>query len=144
MSCGDLRASISKCLDKALKVREDLGLQKADVFFITRTWNGERVGDNGFSDQTTKVSPIPEIVDLSHDIRVQQGGSYKQGDLILKGFSRNAYPQEQTFRTDTGIKNVEKFIKVGDHFYRTIHIKENLVTWDVHVRKVSQDETERR
>ena len=126
-----------------LGIREDIGAQLADVYLITRNWSGERVGDGSYSESTHKMSPIPQIVDYSHDLRVQEGGTYKSGDLILKGVSLDAYT-EKRLRTDTGIRNVEKFIKVGDHYYRTIHIRERFVTWDVHIRKVSQDENERR
>lgn len=143
MSCNSLRDSLKKCADQILGLREDMGAQLADVWLVERTWSGERVGDGSFTDNTVKMSPIPEIVDYSHDLRVQEGGTYKSGDLILKGVSLNSYTESQ-LRTDTGNRKVEKFIKVGDHYYRTIHIKEKFITWDVHVRKVAQDETERR
>lgn len=140
---SNFRESFTDCVDKILGIREEMGAQLADVFFVTRTWSGERTGDGDFSDTIEQMSPLPEIVDYSHDVRLQQAGTYKQGDLILRSVSRNQYPDEDKLRTDTLERNVEKFLKVGDHFYRTIHIKEKLVTWDIHVRKVAQDETER-
>ena len=141
MSCN-LRDALKDCSDAILDIRGDVGAQLADVWLITRTWSGERVGDGTFSDSIQKMSPVPEIVDYSHDLRLQENGTYKSGDLILKGVSLKNY-QERDLRTDTGNRKVEKFIKVGDHYYRTIHIKEKFITWDVHVRKVAQDETER-
>ena len=143
MSCN-IRKSLAKCSDAILGVREGMGAQLADVYLITRTWAGERVGDGPFRDVTQKISPTPEIVDYSHDVRVTEIGSVKAGDLILRGVSRNKYPEEATLRTDTGSRKVEKLYKIGEHFYRTVNIKENLITWDVQVRKIRQDETERR
>lgn len=143
MSCN-LRESLLKCSDSILGIREKMGAQLADVFLVTRTWSGERVGDGSFTDRVEKVSPTPQIVDLSHDVRVTEAGSVKAGDLILRGISRNKYPDEIKLRTDTGDKRIEKLYHIGEHFYRTINIKENLITWDIQVRKVRQDETERR
>lgn len=138
--------SIKECLldaiDCAAGIRDDLGLQLAEVSIITRKWTGSRVGEGKFTDTEIKLKPSPEIVDFSHDIRAGQG-SYKSGDLILKTIPQSRFT-EQDLRTDTGERTVEKFIKVGDHFYRTIHIRKRIVTWDIHVRKISEDETERR
>jgi hypothetical protein len=142
MSCN-IRESLLRCTDKILETRENIGAQLADAYIITRTWSGERPGDGSFSDVESKIYPTPEIKDYSHDVRVQEAGAYKSGDLVLVGISRNQYPEEEPLRTDTTERNVEKFIKVGTHYYRTIHIKEKLVTWDLHIRKVAQDETER-
>lgn len=140
---SDIKDCLLDSLDCVLSVREDMGAQLADSFLITRTWSGSRVGDGTFKDTSTPLSPAPEIVDLSHDLRVQMNGTYKSGDLILKSISQKKY-SEDDLRTDTGVKNVEKFIKVGPHFYRTVHVRQRLVTWDLHITKVSQDETERR
>ena len=139
----NLRASLGKCIDSILSVRECIGAQLADVSFVTRTWAGERVGDGTFKDVETAMHPLPQIKDYSHNIRVTEASAIKQGDLLLVGISRNQYPDENMLRTDTGSATVEKFIKVGRHFYRTISVREKLVTWDIQVRKVSQDETEK-
>lgn len=140
--CGDIRASLLECVDEILGIRDCIGATLAPVTLVTRTWTGARVGDGEFEDEETLMEPSPEIVDYSHSLRLQDGGTYKQGDLILKNVSRKSYPEESDLRTDTGVKNVEKFIKVGAHYYRTIHIKEKLVTWDIQVRKIAQDETQ--
>jgi hypothetical protein len=139
-----IRDSILGCSDKILGIREQIGAQINDVYLITRTWSGERVGDGSFSDKREKISPTPQIVDYSHNIRVTDIGSVKAGDLLLKGISINKYPDELTLRTDTGNKRIEKLYNIGKHFYRSINIKENLITWDLQVRKILQDETERR
>lgn len=140
---SNLRKSLLNCVDKILDIRENLGALLAETYFVTRTWSGERPGDGSYSDSITKVEPQPNIKDLSHDIRLMEGGAYKQGVLLLTGFSQNQYTEED-LRTQTDSKNVEKFIKVGDHYYSTIHVRQKLVTWNVQVRKVLQDESNRR
>ena len=140
--CGDIKASLGDCLDEILSIRDCIGAALAPVSIITRSWSGARVGEGEFSDEEEDLKPTPQIKDYSHDIRLQQGGAYKQGDLLLRGISKNSYPEEVALRTDTGVKNVEKFIKVGSNYYRTVNVKENLVTWDIQVRKIAQDETQ--
>lgn len=137
-----IRDSLTDCVDDILAIRQDIGAELATVDFVTRVWSGQRIGDGSFSDTLERMFPLPCIKDLSHDVRLTEGGSIKQGDLILTGVSRNQYPDEEKLRTDTGLRNVEKFYKIGPHYYRTMHIKERLVTWDVHVRKVLLDEQE--
>ena len=131
------------CVDKILGTREALGALRAETYFVTRTWSGERPGDGTFSDSITKVEPQPGIKDLSHDIRLQEGGAIKQGDLLLTGFSQNQYTEDD-LKTQTNSRNIEKFLKVGEHYYSTIHVKQNLITWDIQVRKILQDESNRR
>lgn len=142
MSCN-IREGLLGCIDKILDIRDEMGALLAETHFVLRTWSGERPGDGTFTDIVTRLEPQPaSIADLSHDIRLGQGGAYKQGDLLLKGISQNTYT-EPDLLTQTHKKNVEKFIKVGDHYYVTVNIKKNLVTWDVQIRKILQDESER-
>jgi len=137
----DIKAGLLDCIDSVLSVRECIGAQLADVSIITRTWTGSRVGEGTYTETVNEVHPAPEIKDYSHDIRVTSAGAVKQGDLLLKGISKNQF-DEATLKTTTSAKNIEKLIKVGNHYYRTIYIKENLVTWDIQVRKVLKDENE--
>lgn len=139
----DIRASLLDCLDDILEVRDCIGAKLADCYIITRTWSGERPGDGTFTDVTEQILPTPNIKNLSHDVRVTEAGAYKSGDLILQSISKHMYPDEAKLLTTTKSKKVQKFIKVGKHYYTTIGIVEHLVTWDIQIRKVSQDETER-
>lgn len=141
MSCGNLRASLSDCIDKILGIREQIGAQLADVDIVERTWSGQRQGDGSYTDVVTKLVPAPEIVDYSHNIRTSEAGAIKSGDLILRGISPK-YTEDQ-LKTQTNAKNKEKFYKLGKHYYNCVHVRERLVTWDVHLRKISEDETER-
>ena len=139
---SNLREKLIKSVGCALKIRDDLGVQIADVYIVERSWSGQREGDGELLDTLTKIVPTPQIMDYSHDVRIQQGGSYKSGDLILKSIPLDAYTEEE-LRTDTGDDTTVKYIKVGNHFYRTVHVKEKTVCWDIHITKVSEDETER-
>lgn len=138
----DMRAGLLDCVDEILGVRDCLGLNLADCYIVTRTWTGERPGDGTFTDVSTQILPSPSVADYSHNVRTTEASTVKSGDLILGNISRNKFPDELVLRTDTLLQNVEKFIKVGRHYYRTIHIKEELLTWAVHVRKILMDETE--
>lgn len=133
----------SEGLDCILGIRDDIGVGLGPVCLVTRTWSGERVGDGSYTEVITKMLPTPEIKDFSHDVRVSDAGAIKSGDLILKTIDKNRFSEDE-LRTDTGEEKIEKFIKVKTHRYRTIHIKEKVFFWDVHIRKVSEDETERR
>lgn len=139
----DTKAAILDCIDAALSVRECLNLQLADVSIVTRTWTGRRVGDGTYTETVQLVTPTPGIKNYSHDVRVSEAGAIKSGDLVLTGISKKAFPEEKTLRTQTNIRNVEKLVKVGPHYYRTISVVEHLVTWDIQVRKVSKDENEK-
>ena len=141
---SNLRASLLGCIDKVLEVRDCIGAVIHEVYIINRVWTGERVGDGSFSDDSTQVLPSPNIRDYSHDVRVTNIGAVKAGDLVLIGISRNKYQNDLELRTDTEERNTERLYKVGKHFYRLVHIKENLLTWDIHIRKIRQDETEER
>ena len=139
---SNIQKSLLGCLDTVLKVKSDIGATLADVFLVTRTWSGKRTGDGSFTDEETQLKPTPCITEFAHDLRIRAGGSVKQGDLLLTSISRNTIPEEDTLRTDTDSRNVERFYKIESHYYRTIHISKKLVTWDVQIRKVLVDETE--
>lgn len=140
MSCN-IRKSLGDCIDSILGVREGMGAQLGDVYIVERVWTGQRQGDGSFTDTEIKVSPAPEIVDYSHNVSVTEAGAVKSGDLILRGISPK-YTEDQ-LKTITTAKNREKFYRIGSHYYTCIHIRERVVTWDVHIRKISEDETER-
>ena len=122
------------CIDSVLKVREDVGAVIQPCSIVTRTWTGRTVGDGIAEDEIDDIRPSPGIVDLSHDVRLMEGGSIKQGDLILTHISKNRYNREDIDGTTDG-KNIERFIKVGDYHYNIIHVKEDHLTWNIHVRR---------
>ena len=132
----NLRKNLLGCMDKILGVRENLGVQLADVSIITRTWSGKEVGEGSFTDSELIISPQPQIVDFGHDLRLNNSAAVRQGDLILKQISQNKFSRKQ-LSAITGLKNVEKFYKLNDDLYVQIHLRERLITWDVHIRKLS-------
>ena len=137
-----LKENLISSFDDILATRQNIGAVIQRVYIVHRRWTGDRVGDGIFRDSYTLVDPQPQIIDLSHNLNIQAGGVYEQSDLILKLISKNKFAR-QDLLTDTKDEFTEKFIKVGDFFYRTKHIKEKLVTYEIHIQKVSQDETER-
>ena len=141
---SNLRDSLLGCVDKILGVKDSMGANIHEVFIINRVWTGERVGDGSFTDEESQVLPTPCIKDYSHDVRITESGAVKQGDIILTGLSRNVFPDEEEFKTKTEERNTQRMFKVGTHFYHVKHIKEKLITWDLHLTKIRQDETEER
>lgn len=133
---GNLRENLKGCVDKILEVRENIGVQLADVELITRTWSGEEVGDGTSTDVVVKMSPAPQIVDFGHDVRLQETSTVRQGDLILKQISQNKYTLAD-LKPTTDTYNVEKFFRINGNLYVVIHVKERQLTWEVHIRKTS-------
>ncbi len=133
----DLRASLKGCIDKALEVRDTINAKIHNVFFITRTWTGEDLGDGNESIVRKQLLPSPGIVDYGLDKRLQTGSNIRQGDLILRGISFNKFDLND-LHTQTEVRNVEKFYEINSEFYEVIHIKEKLVTWEVHLRKTNE------
>lgn len=153
MSCGcgganceackngsSLYDNLKKCMDAALSVRDCVGAALHPVQILTRTWSGERPGDGTAVESLLDIYPTPQIVDYGHDIRGTQGGFIRQGDIILRGISKNKFPLESAIDCSTTSRKIEKFYFIAERLYTVIHVKDKPVTWDVHLRKRS-DET---
>ena len=81
-------------LHSILKVREDIGAYREQpIYLVTREWTGRQIGDGKWKDTEVKVYPIPGIRDHSHNLRLIEGGTYKQGDLMVTNISKQAYPE---------------------------------------------------
>lgn len=130
------------CIDSVLSVRDCIGAALHPVEIMTRTWSGERPGDGTAKEKTEVIKPSPYIVDYSHNLRLTEGGSIRQGDIILKNISKNTYPKETSLDCSVDSPKVEKYYLINERLYTVIHVKENYLTWDVHLRKRS-DETRR-
>ena len=133
----DLRESLKGCVDKALEIRDNIGAKLHSVYFITRTWSGEDIGDGTESVVKTLMAPSPRIVDYGMDKRLQSGSNIRQGDLILQGISFNKYSLND-LHTQTQVRNIEKFYEINSEYYEVIHVKEKFVTWEVHLRKTNE------
>lgn len=131
------RDSLRDCVGDIYGVRDCLGLYKSEVFLITRTWSGQKIGEGGATEQKDKIYPTPNIVDYSHDIRLPEAGAIKQGDLMLRGIAMKYYPSESDIDGSSNAANVEKFYEVGGNLYRVIHVKEKMVSWQIHIRRLT-------
>ena len=132
----DLRSTV----DDVLQIRDEIGVVKAEVSFVTRSWSGETVGDGSASEAKEKVIPTPHVVDLSHNIRLQAAGSIQQGDILLKSISKKRYPDLTDVDGSSESKNIERFYEIGDKLYKVINVVSKYATWAVQVRKLT-DET---
>jgi hypothetical protein len=136
----DIVQSLLGVVDTMLGVRDDIGAKIHDVFILTRTWTGERPGDGTDSEERVQILPSPQIVDYSQNLRITEGGAIKSGDIILKNLSRNTYPDESFLDCSTDARNIERYYFINDRQYTVIQVKESYLTWDIHLRKRS-DET---
>lgn len=133
---------LKKSMDSVFAVRSQLGAVLHKVYLVTRTWSGTQIGDGEMTEEVTEVTPSPGIKDYSHSIRLQAGGNVKQGDLIIHTISKNRYPNESDLDGSSDNPLIEKLYKIGDIYYRAISVVENHLTWNVQVRKLS-DQTRR-
>jgi hypothetical protein len=123
-------------IDTVLGVRDSIGAQLHNVYMITRRWSGGRPGEGLASDSTQQLQPTPQIFEYGHDIRLTEGGAVKQGDIVLKSISKNTYTDKDlSGRTDD--KATERFYRIKERLYEVINIKERFVTWEVQLRKLS-------
>lgn len=134
---SNLRESLKGCLDKSLEIRENLGVQIHDVFFVTRTWSGEDIGDGNERIVRKQMRPSPRIIDYALDVRLTTGSNIRQGDIVLKEISGNLFSLSD-LHTQTNDRQIEKFYEINGEFYEVIHIKEKLITWEVHLRKTNE------
>jgi hypothetical protein len=132
-----LNECLVSCLDDVLGIRDDIGAIKQPVFIITRTWSGEAPGDGTKRDTEKQVLPTPMVVDLSHSLRILEGGAVKRGDLILKMISKNQFPLESEVDGKSPSRNVEKFYRVGEAYYQVISVTEDYAWWNVQIRRVA-------
>ena len=132
---SDALTGIRKSLNNILSIRDKVAILHA-VFQITRTWQGEEVGSGEYTDDKVRIYPTPRLKEYGHDVRISEGGSIKQGDIILKGLSKENY-EETDLECTTLSPNVEKFWLIDDKEYTTINVKERMLTFDVQLRKRS-------
>ena len=123
-------------IDSILSIRDQLGAVIRPVSFLTRTWSGTEPGSGTATDSVVQLLPTPKIKEFSQDVRLREGGNIRAGDIILMGISRNKYTY-QDLDSVTASKSVEKFFMVGDKIYQIIQVTEKYVTFDVHIRELT-------
>jgi hypothetical protein len=134
---SNLVESLKGCSDSIFEIRGKLGAALKPVYIVTRVWSGRSPGEGTFRDSEMEVLPVPGIKDLAHDRRVMEGGTAKEGDLVVYHISKHKYPLEETIDCRTPAKNIEKFYRIGTEFYRAYHIHERYLSWDVWIRRVT-------
>lgn len=138
MSKNPLIDSLLPNLDDSLGVRDSIGAVLHTVSFVTRTWEGgKKPGEGTPKDVVVQMLPTPFLKDYSHDLRLREGGMVKQGDIIMKNVSKHKYPTEDLVDGTTSAKSIEKFYLIDDRLYTVINVKEGYVTWDIQIRKLS-------
>ncbi len=136
---GDRKPILGKCIDSILGVREQVGAALHDIFIVTRTWSGKAPGDGQAEDEEVKVEPTPRIRDFSHSMRLTDGGAIKSGDIILEKITKTSY-EEADINGISDSQNIEKFFRVGDSLYKVISHVEELLWWNVQLRRISAQE----
>lgn len=126
--------SIKSGIDPILAVRNTVGAIKSEVYLVRRIWTGPEAGKGDYQDEKTLVYPQPRIVDYSQSLRVIEGGVYKQGDLMIKGISKNRYERHDIDGSQPD-KWIDMFFQIDNDFYRVVSITEKYATWSVQVRK---------
>ena len=128
--------SLLPAVDSILGVRDAIGAVIDPVYFVKRTWSGIEVGEGTPVDTLEQMLPSPQLKNYSQNMRLREGSVVKQGDIILHNVSRNKYTEAQLDGSSTDT-NVERLYMVGDKLYQVISIMKSYVTWDVHLREMS-------
>jgi hypothetical protein len=126
-----------------LGIRDSIGATKEKVFFLQRTWYTDDTYATQSADISgvpkdvlTQVLPTPNIVDLSQNINLREGGVVKQGDIILKAVSKQSFTESQLDGSSTAA-NIENLFLVGQKVYQVINVTENYVTWKIQLRELT-------
>lgn len=130
-------ANLKPGLDSILGIRDEIGAALKPVFLVTRTWSGTEIGDGTKKETRSEVRPSPGIRQYTNDLRITEGGAVKQGDVLLKMISKQSFPTEKDVDCSVSSNTVEKFYEVDGILYRVVNVREKHLTWDVLVRRVS-------
>lgn len=120
-------------VDSILSLRDEIGAVKSPVFIVTRVWN-ETKGIGQPTETRVQILPSPRIVELSHDMRLREGGFMKQGDVILKMISKESYKESDI---DLSVPNdkTEKFYLIKNSLFEIISVVDKYVVFQVHIRR---------
>lgn len=129
--------SLKECSDDILGIRQSIGAGLKKVYFVTRTWDGERVGAGNATDEEVEMDLVPYIVDLSLNYRALEAGVVKQGDILLKMVSKNKYPDRKQLESTNENAGIQHFFRVGDLLYLCVTVRERYLQWDIHLRPLS-------
>lgn len=127
---------LKKSINSILGVRDKIGVIH-EVFQVTRRWSGGEIGRGESVESKTRMLPTPGLREYAHDLRLNEAGAIRQGDILLKGISKVNYPTETDLDCSTEEPGEERFWLIDGKEYQTINIKESYVTWDVQIRRRS-------
>ena len=127
-------SGILEDIDDILKLRDELGAVKKPVYLFTWIWPQEK-GQGSPAQTIVQMLPSPYVINFSHSSKVQEGGSWKQGDLLLKHISKKSYPLEADVDCTVGDEVTEKWYLIDGYRYEVISVVEDYVYWNVQVRK---------
>lgn len=126
-------------------IRDDIGAEKGFVYMVELLWSSGQIGAGQPIEKITKILPTPQIVDFTQAINLPDSAGVQAGDIILKGISKDAFPDETLIDTQTDNQNLEKFylIQTRDEvnkLYQVISIKEKYVSWQVQIRRLTTED----
>lgn len=128
---GNLKDSVNDILG----LRDDLGAALTGVYIVTRIWSGSELGEGVAQEEKLQVLPSPRIFSFVDDSRVLQGGIIQLEDIKLKMISKANYSCKADLDCSSESENVEKFYEIDGQIYSVISVIEKHLTWDVMLRK---------
>lgn len=131
-----VREDLIPSMDEICGVRDDIGAIKDTVWIVTRTWSGSVPGDGTMSEIAVQMLPSPRIVNLKHRYAQKEGGSTREGVLLLKMISQESFPNRTDVDCSTGgAKNVQKYYRIDGFLYEVVDVEKRIVTWNVEIKR---------
>jgi hypothetical protein len=127
-------SDILENIDSYLGLRDELGAIKEPIYILTRVWSTEK-GQGSPVDTQARILPTPQLVDLSHSMKLREGGVIKQGDILLKMISKKSYPLEADINCEVSGELTEKWYLIKGETYEVVSITQDYVWWNVLLRK---------
>jgi hypothetical protein len=133
-----LLGDVEVIVEDALNLVDDLGIYKSKVYFLTRKWSGEEVGDGDAKDSIEILRPTPQIKALRNQYKRDEGGTHKEGDIYLQYLPKKTFPEESLINCSSEQENVEKFYYIDGGLYNVVSVNRDYVSWNVLVRKTKK------
>lgn len=130
---GDLKDG----LDDILGLRDDLGAALMEVYIVTRVWSGSEIGDGNAVETKSQLQPSPRITRISSDNKALDGGVAQLGDILLTGLSKKSYENKYDIDGTSNNEQTDMFYEVDGDLYKVIDVQEKHLTWNVLIRKQS-------
>lgn len=137
INAGGIVENLADGLNDILGLRDSLGVALMPVYLVEREWQGSEIGDGAATETKIQILPSPRIVDMSDDSRVMEGGAVQLDDLLLRGISKVSYPNKIDVDGTSDDQSIERFYEVDGSLYSVIKVKEKHLTWQVQIRKLS-------